>query len=398
MAVACGGDGDGGSASAGGPGSSGAPGHTGGASSSDAGAAGANETTAGDGGEPSSSGGAPGNQGGVGGEATGGSGTSGAAGAAAAAGAAGAPVLPPSCSAAGAGLACGSSSESCCTSLPIPGGQFYRSYDAVTFVDQTHPASITGFGLDKYEVTVGRFRKFVSAVVGSWRPASGDGKRADVNLGKGLANVGPAGGNEAGWNEAWNTQLASSALNWKTNLSCSTAATWTEAAGKNERLPINCVNWYEALAFCIWDEARLPSEAEWNDAASGGMQQRVFPWSSPAVSQTIDCAHANYHGALGPDYCTLPGAGGVNAVGSESPLGDGRWGHADLSGNVFEWVLDWYAPYTANCPDCVYFEDLPNHVIRGGGYANDADFLLSAGRRANGTADRAGSIGLRCAR
>jgi formylglycine-generating enzyme required for sulfatase activity len=282
--------------------------------------------------------------------------------------------------------------------LPIPGGQFYRSYDALTFTDQAHPASVTGFSLDKYEVSVGRFRQFVSAVVASWRPAASSGKRTDLNLGKGRVNVGPAGGNEAGWDAAWDAQLASSTASWKTNLACADGATWTATAGKNERLPITCVNWYEALAFCIWDEGRLPSEAEWNEAASGGMEQRVYPWSSPASSPTIDCAHANYHGAPGPDYCVSPGTGAANAVGAESPLGDGRWGHADLAGNVFEWVLDWDAPYTPSCPDCIYFDDLPNHVIRGGSYNNDAPFLLSSARRASGTADRAGNIGVRCAR
>ncbi len=308
---------------------------------------------------------------------------------------------PPSCQDGGASLHCGPRAESCCTSFAIPGGQFYRSYDAVSpeYLSQGFSASVTAFRLDEFEVSVGRFRGFVTAVVGAWRPESGSGKRSDLNSGKGHANVGPGGGNEAGWDSAWNSKLASTAAAWNDHLACAAGSTWTLAAGKSERLPINCLTWYEALAFCIWDEGMLPSEAEWNEAATGGSEQRVFPWSMPATSQTIDCAHANFFGAPGPDFCASAGRGAVTAVGADSPLGDGRWGHADLAGNVFEWVLDSYAEYAqAPCPDCVYVSDAPNRVMRGGAYANARADLLSSSRAANASGARSAALGARCAR
>ena len=76
---------------------------------------------------------------------------------------------PPSCK----GLAdnkCGPSGESCCVSPLVPGGTFFRSYDGImrgngvpNFTDKSNPATVSDFRLDKFEITVGRFRKFVEA-------------------------------------------------------------------------------------------------------------------------------------------------------------------------------------------------------------------------------------------
>jgi formylglycine-generating enzyme required for sulfatase activity len=80
---------------------------------------------------------------------------------------------------------------------------FSRSYDGVGFADDRWRAQVSSFRFDKYEITVGRFRTFVAAVVAGWKPPAGAGKHAHLNGGKGVAASG--GGFEPGWDPSWVT-------------------------------------------------------------------------------------------------------------------------------------------------------------------------------------------------
>lgn len=297
---------------------------------------------------------------------------------------------PPSC--AGLPATCGpSGTDDCCSiATPIPGGTYYRSYDVATddmFPDMSFPATVSAFKLDRFEVTVGRFRSFVTAGKGTQAspPANGAGVHARIT--------------GSGWDASWNSLLVSNAAALGAALQCDAQyQTWTTAPGTNEDLPINCVTWYEAMAFCAWDGGYLPTEAEWNYAAAGGAEQRAYPWSNPAGSTSLDCSDANYN----PNYPSGPfcvSAGGTNRVGSESPKGDGKWGQSDLGGNVDEWTLDWYAPYSTTCDDCADLTSSGNRVVRGSDWAN-ASPTLRAGHRnyTTPTGNRDEKIGFRCAR
>jgi formylglycine-generating enzyme len=245
--------------------------------------------------------------------------------------------------------------ESCCTSIIVPGGTFLmgRGTEDCGSVgcqggtglegcptglncwpdeQPEHSMTIGSFALDKYEATVGRFRSFVSAYSAGWRPTVGAGQNPNVTSG------------DTSWRAGWDDS-ATDHMNLPADLSdflartkCDQdAATWTETAGENESKAMNCVNWYEAFAFCIWDGGRLPTEAEWEYAATGGDQNRLYPWGSAAP----DCTYAKFYDE---SYCPDTNVA-VGLVGS-TPKGNSRWGQSDLAGNVREWNLDWWSMYS----------------------------------------------------
>jgi len=175
----------------------------------------------------------------------------------------------------------------------------------------------------------------------------------------------------------------------------STFQTWTDTPEGNEDRPQNCMTWFEAAAFCAWDGGRLPTEAEWNYAATGGDEQLEYPWGN-----SIDPNDASYRVDYtqncvgdGVPTCTLAD---LIVVGTK-PAGNGRWGHADLAGNVWEWTLDWYGNFPMPCNNCANLVSSPSRVVRGGGFENIPYYVLANVRITIPTSDYS-DIGSRCAR
>lgn len=282
-------------------------------------------------------------------------------------------VEPPSCD--GLAETCGpDKNENCCTSLIVPGGTYSRGTEEDYFFD------VSTFRLDRFEVTVGRFRKFVRAVTDEgFRPAEGSGKHTHANNGAGLDD---SSGFTDGWRAFYSEPqngLHAQSTDWNTDLQCDSFPTWTlSSSGGRESKPINCVNWYQAQAFCIWDGGFLPTYDEWEYAAAGGSEERTYPWGevAPSISfASYDCLFD------GLEAC---GQADIPEVGS-TPLGDSRWGHADLAGSMYELTLEPYGGWW---------------VVRGGGWNGVASDLDNSVPNVTtpSPATRYHNMGFRCAR
>lgn len=165
-----------------------------------------------------------------------------------------------------------------------------------------------------------------------------------------------------------------------------------------ERYPVVRVTWYGARAYAKWRGCRLPTEAEWEKAARGGLVGKKYPWGNkgPDGSQ---CNFADKN--LNSSWCDKvadDGYGSTAPVGSYPPNGYGLY---DMVGNVYEWVNDWYDEnyyqkgrlYNPQGPDTGSFP-----VIRGGSWFNTAWNLRCASRYYCAPDFAMNIFGFRCAK
>jgi formylglycine-generating enzyme required for sulfatase activity len=152
----------------------------------------------------------------------------------------------------------------------------------------------------------------------------------------------------------------------------------TYPPGRGEH-PVVLVSWRDAQAYCAWAGGRLPTEAEWEKAARGGLTGKLYPWGD-----NIELSLANYDTRTG----TTP-------VGSYPPNGYGLY---DMAGNVWEWVADWYDPkYYQRSPsqNPLGPEQGTVRVLRGGAWLLFPQFCRVAYRFRNGPDFRFNLIGFR---
>ena len=245
----------------------------------------------------------------------------------------------------------------------IPAGEFLMgSDDRDAYDDQkpVHTVYLDAFYMDKYEVTNAQYKKFVDAKP-QWRKG---GLPHHYHNGDYLKH-------------------------WSGN-------SYPPNKGNH---PVVYVSWYSAMAYAQWAGKRLPTEAEWEKAARGGLVSKKYPWGD-----SIDASHVNYHVSYGGSTSD------TTAVGSYASNG---YGLHDMAGNVWEWCLDEYrSDFYKNSPsrNPVAGEDGIAYVInnfintanprvlRGGAWATFPENLRVADRYRNSPSYAYDDFGFRCVR
>jgi formylglycine-generating enzyme required for sulfatase activity len=186
----------------------------------------------------------------------------------------------------------------------------------------------------------------------------------------------------------WRTRRAAvSAYDRCPTATCSAPATGSTCThGGAATLPINCVSWNQARAYCLWRGGDLPTESQWEYAARG-TDGRSYPWGNDAPSSQL-C------------WSGTTSRSGACAVGSYPA---GIFGLGDMSGGVSEWTLDWHSAYTGNTSTYVMNPTGPSSgtfkAIRGGSWFDTtATGVRSANRTYRAPANQPASVGFRCAR
>jgi serine/threonine protein kinase/formylglycine-generating enzyme required for sulfatase activity len=226
----------------------------------------------------------------------------------------------------------------------IPDGEFIMGSTAGPKDEQPlHADNLSGFWIYQYEVTVGQYAQFLNS---------------DPTVSE---------GNENRWfsKSVINTFILKTENGYK-------------ARSEREQYPMIGVSWYGAYAYAKWANGFLPTEAQWEKSARGGLSSSTYPWgdSSPVT-------FANFQGLLGDQEklkVPLQGKLGPVPVGS---FGGNGYDLFDMAGNVSEWCQDWYQSDFYELKKGVHSSGPDKgsmKILRGGSFLSGSDALRCAKR------------------
>jgi formylglycine-generating enzyme len=162
--------------------------------------------------------------------------------------------------------------------------------------------------------------------------------------------------------------------------------------------PVVHISWDDATTFAAWEGKRLPTEAEWEHAARGGLEQQPFPWGAerePGGNHRMNV----WQGRFPVLDTRADGWFGTAPVDAYPPNG---YGLRNTTGNVWEWCADWFGtdPATWTSEDPTGPADGTHRVMRGGSYLCHESYCRRyrvAARSANEPTSSTGNLGFRCA-
>ena len=255
----------------------------------------------------------------------------------------------------------------------IKGGKFMMGTDdGMPYESPAHEVSVKPFWIDRHEVTVAEFAKFVAA----------SGYQTDAE--------------QFGWSGAFNLKTRQ----WEKTK----GADWRHPDGPKstaaDNEPVSQVSWNDAAAYAKWAGKRLPSEAEWEFAARGGLAEKKYSWGDEVRPNGKPVA--NWWQGNFPNRNTNEDGFITRApVESFPPNGYGLY---EMTGNVWEWCADLYADdYYGKSPvnDPSGPTEGDEHSIRGGSWMCAENFCTNyrVAARSHATPDSGlNNLGFRCVR